>query len=686
MPAPLSLVFGSERALNSGRIKRVTIQSRMWSLIVLLRRRVPLVCWVALAACTTSSPGSKPASSATAANGSKPAVSAPKAGGPSTHEAEIDAVFALAKKNRWADAELKASALYEMDPQDPAVQRVYSWVTKQHELRENQKLEDRIREIDANNSIYNPSIPDLLAEDKDRGLPPRKDVRDAVDRIESTPYIPGSYGKVIRRKGMLFDLETEQGRMAKLLDKEISVHLDDVTLQAIIFKVGQDEGINFVADKALPAFAQKLSYNLDKVKLREFLNYVARNLDVQFQVGNDLIWVIDAKDPKRLQEETRFYRLRKGFVLPAMLGGGEAELTKQFNPQNQSQIVAITEKQKINRFVNDGAPETPAIERAIKEFAGTNVTYQIDYERNLIVARGTRERLEVLEKIIQEFDKPIQQVLIEARFVTLSQPAFLQLGVLWETGRSFSATRLPNDFTGLVNPASVPGLGLGIQQTFTNVLNSATLTATISALEQSGESQTLSAPRLTVINNRPASISDGKVQYYYEEYTVASTVQQYYSAASFVPAGKPTKVTSGAELDVMASISGDGKSILLALRPRVNTDVQLVKFATVSQYNGGTSGNNLQSTFDIMLPQYRTEELATRAVVKSGQTVVMGGVLEREQTTFVESVPVLGSLPILGPLFRRRSEIDRPRYLLIFVTATILSETGEFVIYDDEEK
>jgi type IV pilus assembly protein PilQ len=667
----------------------------MWSLIVCLRRGALLLLLVALAACGTtskrkpssanSSSATRPATSPTASAAGKPA-SPGTAAPPSAstgHQAEIDAIFALAKKNRWDEAEMKAYALYEMDPQDPSVQRVYSWVTKQREMLQNQKLEDKIREIDANNSFFNPSIPDLLTEDKDRGLPPRKDVRDAIGQIESTPYIPNSYGRTIHRKGMLFDLETEQGRMAKILDKEISVHLDNVALEAIIFNVGQAEGINFVADKSLPAFAQKLSVNLDKVRLREFLNYVARNLDVQFQVGNDLIWVIDAKDPKRLQEETRFYRLRKGFVLPASFGPTEVVQVKTTNPQNN--ITTVQETQKINKFVNDGAPEIPAIEKAIKDFAGTNVTYQIDYERNLIVARGTRERLEVLEKIIQEFDKPIQQVLIEARFVTLSQPAFMQLGVLWETGRQFTTSRLPNDFTGLVNPSSIPSVGLGIQQVFTNVLNSSTLTATISALEQNGESQTLSAPRLTVINNRPATISDGKVQYYYEEYTVASTVQQYYTASSFVPAGKPTKITSGAELDVMASIAGDGKNLVLALRPRVNTDVQLVKFATVTQYGGGVN-NNVASTFDIMLPQYRTEELATRVVVKSGQTVVMGGVLERTQSTYVESVPVLGNLPILGALFRRRSEIDTPRYLLIFVTATILSDSGEFIVYEDEEK
>jgi type II secretory pathway component GspD/PulD (secretin) len=271
-------------------------------------------------------------------------------------------------------------------------------------------------------------------------------------------------------------------------------------------------------------------------------------------------------------------------------------------------------------------------------------------------------------------------VLIEARFVTISKPAFMQLGVIWETGKRAQTARIPQDFTGLVASPNVAGLGVGIQETFTNVLDSDTLSATISALEQTGESQTLSAPRLTVLNNRPATISDGKVQYYYEEYTVKQTVQQYYTSSSFVPSGKPTKITAGAELNVLASISGDGNSIVLALNPRVNTDVQLVQYATLTDYD---ASGKLQSTFDIKLPQYRTQELATRVAVKSGETVVMGGVLERNRSTLVESVPVLGDLPLIGVLFRRRTEVDTPRYLLIFVTATIVKDTGEFLIYED---
>ncbi len=61
----------------------------------------------------------------------------------------------------------------------------------------------------------------------------------------------------------------------------------------------------------------------------------------------------------------------------------------------------------------------------------------------------------------------------------------------------------------------------------------------------------------------------------------------------------------------------------------------------------------------------------------------MGGVLERQTTELVESVPVLGSLPYIGVLFRRRTAIDTPRYLLVFVTATILNDSGDGVIYDE---
>ncbi len=598
----------------------------------------------------------------------------------STHDKEMKAIFKLAEAGKWEEAEQRAEALYQRDPQDPGVERVVEWVRKQRQLQRDAALENRIRAVDAESSVFNPTLPRLLTEKKDRGLPPRHDVRRAVEQIEATPYIPDSYNRTNRVQGKLFSVEAPESRMSQMLNKEISVHLDNVSLEAIIFNIGQAEGINFVADRSIPAFQQKLSVNMDKVKLGEFLRYVSRNLEVQFQVGEDLIWIVDAKDPKKVFEETRFYKLRKGFVMQAQFGPTEVNKVTVSTPQG---VATTTETQKIERFVNDGAPPKPYIEMAIKEFFKGS-KYMIDYERNLIVATGTPDQLEVLEKLVEEFDKPVQQVLIEARFITVTEAAFLQLGATWETGRGplSSAGRTPTDFTGLGTD-----VGLGFQKSFTNVFTNVfapgELTATLTALEQSGESQTLSAPRLTVVNNLPARINDGKIQYYYEEYSVKQTILERRSSSTLVPSGKPTKITSGVSLDVVASIGGDGQSILLGLRPEVNQDVRLVTFATVTDRD---DAGRIVSSFDIKLPESRTQSLFTRMVIKSGQTVVMGGVLEREQRTFVESTPILSRIPIIGAAFRKRTEVDKPRYLLIFVTATLLSETGEFLqVMDTEE-
>jgi type IV pilus assembly protein PilQ len=602
-----------------------------------------------------------------------PARSAPpKVAYSAFHDEEIKAILKLADDGRWEEAEARARALEAKDPQDSAARRLLGWVQKQREIQRNRALEDRIREIDAKQSAFNPTLKTLLTESKDRGLPPRKDVRDLVDQIEATPYIPSNYGRTNRVEGMLFDLESQQGAMMKLLQKPISLHLDNTTLNDIIFTIGQTEGINFVADRSLPAFQQKLSIHMERVKLWELLRYIARNLDVQFQVGDELVWIVDGKDPKKALEETRVYRLRKGFILPARFGPEEVVQTRVV----QNNVQTITEAQKLNAFVNDLAPQTIALERAITNFF-TGSKYMIDYERNLVVARGTPEQLEVLETIIKEFDRGLQQVLIEARFVTVSAAAFQRLGVAWETGRTAFGTEQDTSTAtalGILNPA------FGISETFTNILNRRTLTATLSLLDQSGESQTLSAPRLTVINNLPATINDGRTQYYYEEYQVKQQILERRSSSAIVPAGKPTKIQSGASLDVLASVGGDGRTIFLALRPRVNSEVKLAPFATITDKD---DAGNVVSTFDIKLPEYRTQELATRVAVRSGETVVMGGVLERLQTTYVESIPILGNLPVIGAAFRRRTEVDRPRYLLIFVTATLLSEDGQYLIYDE---
>ena len=203
----------------------------------------------------------------------------------------------------------------------------------------------------------------------------------------------------------------------------VTVKVDNQPIQQILFDIGKAHGINFVADQEMEPLQQKLTLNLEKVNLGELLAYISRNTGVKFQVGDDLIWVIDGKASKELIEETRFYRLRKGFIVPAQFGPDEVVSVTTTPAEGPS---VTKETATYEKFVNDSKSQNPSIEEAIEKFFKGE--FMIDYERNLIVATGTPTQFELLEKIIAEFDRPIQQVLIEARFITISEAAFLDLG------------------------------------------------------------------------------------------------------------------------------------------------------------------------------------------------------------------------------------------------------------------
>ena len=600
------------------------------------------------------------------------------------YDKELESIFNLSEKGKWEEAEAEISLLLRQHEEDPVLLRISEWVTTQKTLLRQQAVEDRIRSVNARQTGMNPTLKELWTESKDRGLPPRKDLRDALEMIEATPYVPETFGQQVTKKGFLFDAQSEKGRMSELLKIKVSIEVENLSIQQILFNLGKNEGINFVADQDMKPLQQKLTLKLDNVSLNELLEYIARNTGVKFQVGEELIWVIDGKASKELIEETRFYRLRKGFIVPAQFGPDETVSVTTTPAEGPS---VTRETSTYNKFVNDSKSQNPSIAEAIEKFFKGE--FMIDYERNLIVATGTPSQFELLEKIISEFDRPIQQVLIEARFITISEAAFLDLGFRWASSIANGSVK---DQTGISqgNIGGQEGMitRITLKNVFDNdsILENADLTAVLSALEQSGESQLLSSPRLTLLNNRPGKINDGEVNYYYEQFAIEEKFlgneNNFSTSARLVPTGKPSKITAGVSLDVVASIGGDGQSILLALHPVVNQNVSYVSLdgQTVDQLDE-KAGNQMQ----IFLPKWRTQELSTRVVVGSGQSIMMGGVLQREQRTVVESVPILGNIPGLGALFRKRATLDKPRYLLIFVTATLIDEDGSFITYENPD-
>ncbi|MBR6373697.1 MAG: hypothetical protein IKS20_10995, partial [Victivallales bacterium] len=85
------------------------------------------------------------------------------------------------------------------------------------------------------------------------------------------------------------------------------------------------------------------------------------------------------------------------------------------------------------------------------------------------------------------------------------------------------------------------------------------------------------------------------------------------------------------------------------------------------------------SLTSIKLPHTYEQSIVTTVSVASGQTVVLGGMLENKKTSTVQKVPILGDIPLLGWLFKHKVDQSTPMNLLVFVTATVINDKGQFV-------
>jgi len=148
---------------------------------------------------------------------------------------------------------------------------------------------------------------------------------------------------------------------------------------------------------------------------------------------------------------------------------------------------------------------------------------------------------------------------------------------------------------------------------------------------------------------------------------------------------------------VTPSVGADMRAITLRLAPEISSFKEWVEYevATRNQgrnqnFNNQNNNNNNQSATNetslLKLPIFSRSLIETEVVVQSGETVVMGGLINSSEQQLQQRVPFLASLPILGRLFQHDNIEETKQNLLIFVTATLLSDRGESLIPIDKAR
>jgi type IV pilus assembly protein PilQ len=301
---------------------------------------------------------------------------------------------------------------------------------------------------------------------------------------------------------------------------------------------------------------------------------------------------------------------------------------------------------------------------ALRQNLSTRGLMQISQGTNALVVRDTETKMAVLKQLIEGLDLEVPQVQIEARIVQADTVYARGLGVQWGVtnqdfgNNTFSAVgnltgafapaagtatqTIPRDF--LVNlPAQVAGLPAvpGIGYTFGKLAPGFALDLRLSAGELLGLAKVIAAPKITTLDKREAKISQG------ESIPFQTTSLQ---------GTQTTFVDANLELNVTPQItSRDPKEIGKQIMMRVRATRNAV----------GARSNPAGPSID-------RREANTQVIVRDGETMVIGGVFIDTQNNNVQGVPYLSRIPVLGWLFKNKSESVSKQELLIFLTPSIV--------------
>ena len=486
--------------------------------------------------------------------------------------------------------------------------------------------------------------------------------------------LPSTYGTTVLIDQNLSPIELPKGSQEDLINKKISLSLESADVAQLVEELNAN-GLNVIADDALQS-EKTLTVKFKDVPIKELFAYIARNMGIAFYVGENMVWVTEGETGGGPKLETRIIRLPQGFVPEVPQGGGGAPGARG-GGGNVAAVQDTDLEDVLTSFLSD-SPE--------------GASFRIFRDRNILVIRDTRENLRFAEELIKEFDKPPLQVAIEARFITINEDDLRDVGVemnqqLTADGRSLAVPPFSNRF----GPEAVKAISslskFGEVDTesgegnviLSGVIGNRIFETVIRMIETKSSAVSLSVPRVTVMNNRTARIRKGDKLYYFEEYDTASIdMGDQGTRTTLVPTGSPTELPIGLTLDVRVNIGNDKKTIMLGLKP------EIVKFIKWESYNYVNSDDDDDDDDDdtmaqIKRPRTNEQMIATSVEVQSGETVVLGGLLEQTKSNEVRKIPLLGDLPIIGFLFRRTIKSYEPKNLLIFVTARIINSRGEFV-------
>jgi type IV pilus assembly protein PilQ len=378
-----------------------------------------------------------------------------------------------------------------------------------------------------------------------------------------------------------------------------------------------------------------LTLNFKDADIRDVLRILSLKSGINMVYGDDVTGTITVHlDNVTFENAFDIILSLKGLTYEKVTDNVYRIATPAKISSERATMVTATEVYVINYA------DAQEISGSLASVLGSQGKIQIDKRTNSLIVSDTPANLRKVADMIKALDIETPQVMIEAQLVEIGNTDLQYLGLNWNATKTVPYKDTTTDITAKnqLGGATFTG-GANGTLTVATVMNNAQLNATLSALATKGKSKILSNPKISTINNKQARILVGdKVPYTLTTTTTTGTT----SSTQYIDVG--------IKLDVTPSINSNG-----LVKLKVHPEVSFVK-------EWRAEG-----------PVISTREADTEVLIKSGETVAIGGLITDQDKQDSSKIPFIGDIPILGYLFTQRNSDKEKTELLVFITPRVIS-------------
>lgn len=456
---------------------------------------------------------------------------------------------------------------------------------------------------------------------------------------------------------------------------KISLDLKGMDVIEVIKMLAAKGGLNIVLGGDVKG---RVTIFLKSVNLMDAFDIILIANNLAYDKRGDIIYVMNQRDYERMygekyaeKKEVMIFRLKyaKAVEVSKALNQMKTKVGKIIVDEGSNTIVAIDNPMALSQMSDAMVSiDLPTVKKIfelkyakaadMKDKITENLTkgvgtMQIDERTNKIVVTDLENNMGDIEKVMTAFDDKPQQVLIESKILQITLDDRYKLGVDW--GSVIRQMQKELTLKSAFQLAASNAFGPPGAQLILGSMDSGDVNIMIQVLKTIGDTNLLSSPRITAINNQEAKILIGTSQPY-----ATNTVTQ--GTSTTTTGTNLNFIDVGVKLYVTPTINKDG-FVTMKIRPEVSS----------------TSSNYTYGTPPTTVPIVQTTQAETSVTVKDGTTIIIGGLIKDERSDTVNKIPLLGDIPIVRTAFSNRDKRITKQELVIFLTPHIITGESDYL-------